>query len=525
MPTSKLHRRDFLISVPALAAVSRVRGAVADAPLADWPMANGPHGNFIPRRYGRKLIDDLANAKLLWKSDDTDVGFAKGSASGYLQVLVRRPTHPGSCSGPIVAEGKVFCNSFRPAGEIWAAETPQLKNLKQPYQGEELKKLRQELRIDADDLLIAFDQATGKVAWKAVEANQGLNRYMGKREGFGVAPAYHDGAIFSMGTTGKLRAYDSATGKRLWETDIGKAHQAKEEHKKKCLAAKLLPGGGGWSASLVVAAGVVVTPLFDGPRDIGIRGVDPKSGKTLWEVPEATSRYATPSIVNLENKEYLLTANLKGEARLIEPRTGKVRWSITGLQPTYFSLSPNDGYLFVNAGSKTARENNMGPWGLLAGYRLTPDKAEKAWTMPDRKEFWFENQMDTCAMRRTLIRDGVVYFFAQNKVGDKSFYTSLLDLKTGDVHLTTSDLVGSSWMSLIEDRLFHSPDASHGDRASFELFTADPKNFKRLCQPWKPPQETTTAYEVFLEWPYVDGRVFMRTESGDLRCYDLRADA
>jgi hypothetical protein len=32
----------------------------------------------------------------------------------------------------------------------------------------------------------------------------------------------------------------------------------------------------------------------------------------------------------------------------------------------------------------------------------------------------------------------------------------------------------------------------------------------------------TTAYEVFIERPYADGRFFMRTWQGQVVCYDLR---
>ncbi len=193
---------------------------------ADWPVANGPDGNFNPRRYGHALVDDLAKARLLWKSEDNDIGFAKGSASGYLALLVKRPAHPGSCSGPIVAEGKVFCTSFRPAGQVWAENLPHLKNLKQPYEGKDLEKLKKELRIDADDLVLAVNQRTGKTAWKAVEPGKGLNRYMGKREGFDVAPAYFQGS-----PDGKeIVSGDGESGLTVWDAQSGEELLTLEGH-------------------------------------------------------------------------------------------------------------------------------------------------------------------------------------------------------------------------------------------------------------------------------------------------------
>ena len=297
----------------------------------DWPMTNGPDGNFTPRRSGHRLVNDLARARLSWRSQDNDLGFAKGSVSGYLSNLVRRPSHPGSCSGPIVADGKVFSSSFRPTGKVWAENQPQLRNLRQPYKGEQLAKLQRELRIVADDILLAVDQRTGRTVWKAVEEEKGLNRYMGKREGFGVAPAYSGGKVFSMGSTGLLYAYAANSGKKIWETNIGAGHRRAEELKRQCLQKKVLPSNLGWNTSLVVADGVLVVPLFEGSNDIGLCGVNVASGKKIWERPGVTSRYATPALFRHEGREYLLVANLRGEMRLIDPRSGRVLWD--GSQP------------------------------------------------------------------------------------------------------------------------------------------------------------------------------------------------
>jgi outer membrane protein assembly factor BamB len=456
----------------------------------------------------------------LWKSEDNDIGFAKGSASGYLALLVKRPAHPGSCSGPIVAEGKVFCSSFRPAGQTWAENLPHLKNLKQPYEGKDLEKLKKELRIDADDLVLAVDQRTGKTVWKAVEDGKGLNRYMGKREGFGVAPAYFQGRVFSMGTSGRLYAYDAASGKKLWETDIGKAHQAAEAHKKKCLADKVLPGGMGWDASLIMAGGVLIVPLFGGPLDMGLRGVDVDTGKTRWELAAISSRYATPGLFRHEGREYVLTATVKGELRLIDPRDGKVLWTVDKLGPNYFALAASEQHVFVNVGtSKTGKSDK--PYARLGAYRVTAKAAEFAWAVPDEEPYYFQTWMDSCARRRQLVRDGLVYFDSHPPEKTDARFV-VLNEKTAEVLLNAKDGPKGGTMYLIEDRLLNAPDSSHGDRLTLKLFTADAAKFRQLGAEWKPPQETTTGYEVFLETPYVDGCLFMRTIAGEIRCYDLR---
>ena len=90
--------------------------AADDSPA--WPQANGPFGNFNSRQAGVTLVDDFSQVKQRWVSEYNDLGFAKGSSSGYVAMLADATTHPGTASGLIVAEGKVFASSFRPRGEI-----------------------------------------------------------------------------------------------------------------------------------------------------------------------------------------------------------------------------------------------------------------------------------------------------------------------------------------------------------------------------------------------------------------------
>lgn len=516
--------------------------APAQDDVAPWPQANGPFGNFNPRRYGHTLVDDLKDARQFWVSEDKDLGFAKGSASGYVNHLTAADTHPGSASGLIVAEGKVFAGTFRPSGATWAERAAIIDRALQSgkFTPPQIEAIRRNAALDADDVVIAYDLKTGKVAWKAEEKGRGINRYSGKRNHFGVTPAYHAGRVFSLGTAGVLYAHEAATGKKLWEDASGLLAREMVAVKVELLRKRdTLPGGGGMSASLVVAEGVLVVPQFSvkGTRDVALRGVEAATGKTLWETPEATCRYATPAVWTHANRQYILAATTgtpgkhdSAKLRLIDPKDGKVLWTVMGLAATWYSLTASERHVFVNVPSKVVnpkKDKDREPWGLMAAYRITSEKAGRAWTMPEQPPFWFENHFDICCMRRILARDGLVYFFAQGHTVDPakaSRFFSILKEETGEVLLTTKDgevKVGQNW--LIENRMLNIPDAAHSDRATAELFTADPSIFKRLCEPWKPPQQTTTAYEVFTELPYVDGRFLMRTSGGQVACYDLRA--
>lgn len=520
-------------------------GQVASLSPADqgtspaWPQVNGPFGSFNPRQYGVKLVDDAKQTRRLWVSETRDLGFAKGSSSGYIRHLTESDKHPGAASGLIVADGKVFASSFRPSGDVWAENLPHLKHEKNRRyfdDSETTATLRRNAAILADDLTVAIDLQTGKTVWKAVEPQSGINRYSGKRLHFGVTPAYHDGKVFSMGTLGVIYCYDARSGKKQWTAEAFPLVEQSRALRQKLLDARnAFAGGGGMSVSLVVADGVLIVPLFTGRHNIGLRGVDPANGKTLWEIEEATCRYATPSVWRHEGRGYLLCADAgvhgkhdSAKLRLIEPKTGRVLWTVTGLAPTWYALSPSAQHVMVNVPSahiNPKKQKDKQPWGLMAAYRITPEKAERAWTMPDKPQFWFENHMDICAMRRVLIRDGRVYFFSQGHTVDpakSSRFFSILNERTGQVLHTSDAISGSPQFWCVEDRLLLMPDAAHSDRSTIEFYSMDPDRFRKLGESWKPPHENTTAYEVYIELPYVNGLFLMRNRQGQVVCYDLR---
>ena len=344
-------------------------------------------------------MDDLKEARALWTSADALLGFCKGSSSGYVSHLADPKSHPGTGSGLFVAEGKVFASSFRPRGSVWPENHPNIgvsfKSGK--WSGEQAAALQRNSPYDADDLTIALDLQTGKTLWQAVEESRGVNRYSGKRLHFTVTPAYHGGRVFSLGTMGVRYCYDAASGKKLWEDATGLLAREMPAVKEKLLRdRKDMASGGGMGASLVVADGVLVVPEFDlkGAPDIGLRGVEAASGRTLWVLPAATCRFATPAVWTHQGRQFLLCATVgqpgkfnTGQLHLIDPKTGKARWTVTGLAPAYYPRSPSATRVCVNVPSAvpSAKQSKDGlPWGLLAAFRLTPERAERAWTMPDQ---------------------------------------------------------------------------------------------------------------------------------------------
>jgi outer membrane protein assembly factor BamB len=514
----------------------------AEAWRMGWPAMHGPFGNFLPARTGVKLVDNLNDVRVVWESEDKDFGRAK-CATGLSAKILTGPTeftalgstrHGGSWAGPIVAEGKVFSASFRPGGTEQAVAGGKMT-------------------VEADDLLIALDALSGKPAWKAIEPG-GVMWGMGKRQGWQVAPVYHAGKVFFMGTTGRLFAYAAATGKKLWQTDIGATYQQMEQARQAAVTALAkgqikLPKLQAWHTSLVVADGVLVVPLFDS-HDTSLRGVDVETGQTKWELKAATCRWATPAVWRQGEKEYLLAATIgapgggSGKLRLIEPATGKVLWTVDKLDGTWFTLAPSATHVLVNSGSTARDKSGEKRFGLLAAYRITPEKAERAWAFPDELRYRFPNWMDCCAMRRVLARDGLLYvnLYATGTTEEEKgpgragvtawFY--VVREATGEIvgeyqnaGKEEPDQIGGVYY-LVEDRLLcrandsHAP--SHGRRHPFTMWQLGGKEPQRLPGELD-RHELATAYEVFMEKPIVAGRVWMRDERGFLVCYDLRATA
>jgi hypothetical protein len=415
----------------------------------------------------------------------------------------------------------VFGSSFRPVGPVAEASLPDGAA---------------KFRLDAEDLVIALDAKTGKTLWKAAEPG-GLLLSGGKRGGFQVAPAYHRGRVFSLGSTGRLFAYDAATGKRLWTADIGPAHAAAEKHRARVLAAArqgkfVDPDGPGWHTSLIVADGVLVVPTFTS-RDSGLRGFDTETGQRLWEAKEAVSRYATPNVWKHGDREYVLCATVSGTLRLLDARDGRERWKVTGLGPNYFTLAPSHTHVLVNCEPFPDPKAQRVP-GYYGAFRLGTNGAERVWTMPREPWARIPTGFDSCARQRYALRDGLAYVpTGGTKEAPGRFL--LLEEATGNIlasHVNSgreTDCLGGLFY-LVEDRVIGREDsahgARHGGRHPFTQWRVQPGTIQRLdddiglCA--LDAAELATAYEVFMETPVVAGRMFERTVNGTVVCYDLR---
>jgi outer membrane protein assembly factor BamB len=476
---------------------------------SDWPMFIG-NGNRTPPKQGIALIDDLDAIRKVWELD-RHMGVAKGLYPGTLRKSRQMGIEPfyGGAASPIVADGTVFCTYYKPDGRVPATVEP-WRTVSDP------KALLPSwfFSISANDILIAVDAGTGRMKWEAVEKGRGMNRLGHKRAHWCVSPAYADGRVFSMGSAGLLYAYDAQTGNKLWETQTSAALEAlKKEHtenRKLCWKAKQ-------GSSLVIADGVVVV------SQRSLLGIGTKTGKVRWRIEgNIESRHGTPALWHHKDRRYLLANSETGDLRLIDPEDGRVIWHVEGLGPSLGTLSPTGDIVIVNTGSKHG--DGKSKYGLYGALRLSLKGTEKLWTLPDTQRYRHWWKMDSGAFKTVAIQDGRAYIIIRRpkKTADDASPRALLivvDAATGKI-LSEQDPGNAHSPYVMEDRMLIFHDRAHSDPVTASFWTADIK-LRQLTSEAAFRHIAITAYEVPIQWPFVDGLLYCRTLKG-LLCYDLR---
>lgn len=482
----------------------------------DWPCWSGPETAFRAADSGVELVDDLNQARLVWRSEEvTPMGKAHAARSG--QYSSGRHEGPagqqglpsGGGASPIVADGRVYLCYYLPAGDVVVPEIPGGRSFN-----------RASRHVSADDVVLCLDAATGRTLWKQVFKDTGINLQDGKSPGHaGLTPCWWDGRVYAVGTTHRIWCLDGATGRVVWRSHIPGVHEQAEKSKREALAKRRMAASPGLGKSsgrnLIVAAGVL---LVHAGTDLV--GVDAGTGKVLWTLRNGAGRVATPTRWVHQGKTYVLTGNGNGEVRLLEPASGKVLWTITGLAPNHVTLN-YEGDLLVVMGKTALREGedpkrNRSYVSLLGCYRISPRKAEKVWIIED----W-----------RKSVRAGdfipiVVngHVFAPLKEGEGRYRRVLcIDVRTGEVASKLDLPEEASVQSFVlaaEGRLIGQRDMSHMG-TQLIMIDPDPRRPRLLGRTWVPPHPPTSGYVPHITHACVAGRLYIRGADG-IYCYDLR---
>jgi len=513
------------LSVVFCAAFLAFASASSQANDGGWPCWSGPGADFSAESGAGLLVSDFAQVRQLWKSESY-VPHGKGHNPAGNKLHLGKPS--GGGASPIVAEGKVFIWFYQPSGEAYDAMRYKSARESSRYGGDAADP--KTWRIDADDVVLAIDAATGKTAWKQVFAGKGINIQSGKDPGISNhTMCYADGRVYALGTMGRIYCLSAADGKLIWEGDNGSLAGLKELKLERLAQGRMVDKlghsheHGRGTSGLMIAGGVLIAPTGTHGGG-GLVGLDGKIGKQLWRVEEPIrGNQATPALWRHAGKTYVITANRSGRITCLDPVTGKTVWAVTDAGANFQTVTVGGDYLVAKPKLITVldkKKNKQEPIvdGPIGCYRLSLAGPKLLWTLPFEKYRWNEQP---CA-----IAGGHAYARLGAGAADQKSTNPrgvCIELATGKVKGEfTAPFGGGDACTIVADgRVIADRDGSH-NQTSLYLAAADPDNLRSLTnEPWAPPHRPTSAYHPTMTHAYANGRLFIRGADG-VYCYDFR---
>jgi len=464
-----------------------------DVDKAPWPCWRGPYGSGSAPSTGLELVDDLNKARPAWKSGD--VIPPSSPPGGRQKSSIRTAFWSGGYTTPIVAEGRVFLVTWRPAGrKDWFYTEEDLKLSPRDNRNPAGKR-----SFGSDDLVLCLDAGTGKTLWKRVAGHGLLAK--GYKQGVHQGICYYDGKVYAMGTSGLLYALDAATGEPVWEGRTSVFGLVEKRRK----SGHSNPGGNRPVIDGSPAAIDGVVAISQGT----VTAFDAKTGKQIWaDADKKSLRTGSRTMLNFwqhQGRGYFYAAG-----RLWEAKTGRLCWEIQGAWDGVFSGD------FLVAPLKTDEAKD----GLvMACYRITPEAYELVWEVPGMGR-----------LPPPTIHDGCVYaMFGEGAAGAKYNRgpTLCIDLLSGEVLAATETSVRAhvytwGYVPMAADgRVFpnmNRPAMLNADPKDLRYFNGTGHGGENPAE--FPPSEATGA-------AYAGGFLYVRGETkedgGRIYCYDLRA--
>jgi outer membrane protein assembly factor BamB len=277
-------------------------------------------------------------------------------------------------------------------------------------------------RRDPAEIVTALSLADGKVVWqKTYDAPYGKNSYaraMGK--GPNATPLVAGGRLFTLGATGRLVAWDAASGKEIWSQDYSASVDF----------SKLFCGT---SASPLLVNGALIVQVGSDIHGGRILALDPATGATRWTWKGAGPGYASPVVIEAAGVRQIVTMT-NGSIVGLDAATGRELWT---------SLFPDEWH--ENIVTPVWTGSALVVSGTRQGthaYRIARDGA--AWTA---SEIW-KNADVTMYMSSPVHADGVLYGLSAKRRGQ---YVAL-DAATGVLKWATEGREGEHASILLTPR-------------------------------------------------------------------------
>ena len=160
------------------------------------------------------------------------------------------------------------------------------------------------------EAVTAYDLATGQQVWIHLYDAFFTATMVG--EGPRATPSYHDGRLYTLGTTGELHCLEARTGAVLWRRNVLEDGNAKNIDY-------------GLSASPLVAGDRVVVLSGEPEEERGVIAYERTTGEILWTALSDVQAYASPIEIELAGREQILVCTADRVVGL-EPSTGALLW-------------------------------------------------------------------------------------------------------------------------------------------------------------------------------------------------------
>ena len=257
-------------------------------------------------------------------------------------------------------------------------------------------------RQDGDEVMLAMDVDTGDLLWRSGYPATFDMTPAAARHGPGPksTPTYADGRLFTLGMSGIVTAWDSETGRQLWQ-----------------IAAPAVQPTYHTAMSPLVDGDLMIVHI-GGQDDGALTAFDIATGDVRWSWDGDGPAYGSPIVVDLEGTRQVVTFTQEHMVG-VALETGALLWSRPFVTPsTTTAQTPilYDGQL-VEAG----RGNG------ITLFRVVNESA--AWTTED---VWHTDEV-SLHMTNGVVADGVLYGLSHLNSGQ---YFGL-DLDSGQVLWTS----------------------------------------------------------------------------------------
>ena len=267
-------------------------------------------------------------------------------------------------------------------------------------------------RRDPEEIVAGINLVDGKVLWQQkYQAEFKKNQYaVEMAKGPNATPLVVGNRLFTLGVTGIVNAWDTATGKQLWTRDFSKLI---DTSKMFC----------GTAASPLLVNGRVVVQIGSDIHGGQVLALNPATGATEWEWHGLGPGYASPVMIELGGSQQIVTMT-EGSIVGLEGKTGKELWSVPFPDEWHENIATPlwTGAQLIVSGTR------QGTHAYTLAQTAGKWQATEIWKNPDIAMY----------MSSPVFGDGLIYGHSSKRKGQ--FFA--IDAKTGAVRWATEGREG-----------------------------------------------------------------------------------